>query len=102
MQLTLFTATNTIVQAIRDGTPLGEQVSWIVCLLWYDIVIVKAKEKLFAGEVLDDVFVGEMIMEKLQSPEVHHYGMWRCELMSVSSTCGIIVPTTLVKLWEPN
>ena len=30
---------------------------------------------LFAGEALDDVFVGEMILEKLRSPEVHHYGM---------------------------
>ena len=35
----------------------------------------KAKEKLFAGEALDDAFVGEVIMEKLRSPEVYHYGM---------------------------
>lgn len=34
----------------------------------------QAKEKLFAGEELDDAFVGEMILEKLRSPEVHHYG----------------------------
>ena len=37
-------------------------------------VLVKAKEKLFAGEALDDAFVGEMILEKLHSSEVHHYG----------------------------
>ena len=39
-------------------------------------MLIKAKEKLFAGEALDDAFVGEMISEKLRSPEVHHYGTY--------------------------
>lgn len=43
-------------------------------------MFLKAKEKLFSGEALDDAFVGEMILEKLHSPEAHHYGMWIDEL----------------------
>ena len=43
-------------------------------LVCYYPDVLQAKEKLFAGEELDDVFVGEIILEKLHSPEVHHYG----------------------------
>ena len=71
--LTSFIATSTIEQAIRDKTPLGEKVG-VAMSSFCHFVLVKAKEKLFAGEALDDAFVGEMILEKLHSSEVHHYG----------------------------
>lgn len=68
-------ATNTIEQAIRDKTPLGEKVS-LGRMSHSDFqCVVKAEEKLLAGEELDDVFVGEMILEKLRSSEVYHYGI---------------------------
>ena len=36
----------------------------------------QAKEKLLNGEELDESFVAEIIVDKLNSPEIKHYGQW--------------------------
>eukprot|EP00731_Ephydatia_muelleri_P001087 Em0001g1087a len=54
----LVDGTTTIEQSIRDSTPLGLQ----------------AKQRLLKGDELDDAFVGQLIAEKLASPEIKHYG----------------------------
>ena len=34
----------------------------------------QAKQKLLSGEELDEAFVAQIIVEKLSSPEIKHYG----------------------------
>ena len=36
----------------------------------------QAKERLLRGEELDESFVMDVILEKLNSQEIKHYGMW--------------------------
>ena len=50
--------TSTVQQAMRDTTILGCQ----------------AKEKLSKGEELDETLVANIILEKLNSPEIKNYG----------------------------
>ena len=52
------TGTGTVQQAMRDSTILGYE----------------AKEKLSHGEELDETLVANIVLEKLNSPEIKNYG----------------------------
>ena len=84
MQLATFfllIGTTTIEQAIRDGTTLGMEVANRCCI--YSFLFItglicthQAKERLLQGEELDESFVMSVILEKLNSEEIRHYGVW--------------------------
>ena len=45
----------------------------------------QAKQRLLKGEELDDVFVGQLIAEKLESSEIKHYGTF-----NTSAACSVV------------
>ena len=55
--------------------------------------VIQAKERLLQGEELEESFVAEIVLEKLNSPEIKHYGRWLATLQSHFHCSAIMCET---------
>lgn len=54
----------------------------------------QAKEKLLQGEELEESFVAEIILEKLNSPEIKHYGtLFFPSFLHFPHICSVLLST---------
>ena len=93
----LINGASSVEQAIRDETELGNEVCFRVQLLMRTnrhFLSLQARELLLKGEAVPSSLVAEIIEEKIQSPEVEHYGMCNIRMLKCLNvnTCGFLSP----------